>query len=304
MSWQTFLRVLKLGIVNFWRNKWLSLAATLMMTFTLLIISIFAVSTIAIGNTADSIRDKMDISVYFNDSATADQIASLQQQIASRADVREVNYISKEEALRIFQSIEKGKDIANLISADQNPLPRSLEIKSSQAENLDAIAQFAGQSQFAPLIHSISYQDNKVVIQRLIGMTTFVKKIGWAFSIIFTIISITVILNTIKLTIFMRKDEIEIMRYVGASDNFIKLPFIVEGALYGIIGTIIATILIRIALAFIMPMMNRYLGGALSQTLLSFTSGKFLAIVGLELIIGIVIGIGCSLFGIRKYVKV
>lgn len=303
MKSKTLTRVFKLGLVNFWRNKWLSLAATLMMTLTLLIISVFAVLTIAINNTTQSIQEKMDISVYFNDATTVDQIVNFQRQIAARSDVKEAKYISKEEALEIFKAQQQGKDIANLISADSNPLPRSLEIKSNQVEDLDKIAGFVSQEEFAPMIHSVSYKDNKVVIQRLISMTTFVKKLGWALSIVFALISITVILNTIKLTIFMRKDEIEVMRYVGASNNFIKVPFVIEGALYGIIATIITTILIRIALAVIVPMMDRYLGGGLSQTVLSFSSTKFLGIVGLEFLIGIVIGVGCSLFGIRKYVK-
>lgn len=102
-------RVLKLGLVNFWRNRWLSLAATLVMTLTLLIISTFAIMTLVIGKTTDSIREKMDISVYFNDSASIDQIIDLQNKIAARSDVKEVKYVSKEEALAIFKGAARPK---------------------------------------------------------------------------------------------------------------------------------------------------------------------------------------------------
>ena len=90
MSWQSSSRIFKLGLINFWRNRWLSLAATLVMTVTLLIISMFVIMTLVIDKTTDSIRSKMDISVYFNDSVSVDQIVDLQRQIASRADVKEV----------------------------------------------------------------------------------------------------------------------------------------------------------------------------------------------------------------------
>lgn len=303
MNGRVFSRVMKLGLTNFWRNRWLSLAATLVMTLTLLIIGIFTIMNIVINKTTDSIREKMDISVYFKDSASIDDIVNLQQQVAARSDVKEVKYISKEEALANFNAQEQGKQVANLISANENPLPRSLEIKAQQAENLNTIASFVSQDQYKAMVHSVSYQDNKLVIDRLIGMTTFLKRIGWVFSAIFVLISILVISNTIKLTIFTRKDEIEIMRYVGANDSFIKVPFIIEGFLYGLIATIIAVIIIKLGVVFLSPMMTRFLGFDLSARMLSFFSGSFLAIIGIEFLIGIVIGIGCSLISIRRYVK-
>lgn len=303
MSWQTFGRIFKLGLINFWRNRWLSLAATLVMTLTLLIISAFSIMTLVISKTTESIRSRMDISVYFNDSATVDQIVDIQKQLAARSDVKEVKYISKEEALAIFKEQQAGKKISELINSNENPLPRSLEIKAIQPEFLDQIAQFIDKQEFQPLIHNISYQENKTVIARLLGLTSFIKKIGWIASVIFVLISVLVILNTIRLTILTRKDEIEIMRLVGASDNFIKIPFVIEGFLYGFIATIVATILIRIGVLAVMPLIERYLGIDISARLMKFFSGNFLTIIGLELVVGIVIGIGCSLISIRRYLK-
>ena len=304
MNWQTFGRVLKLGVVNFWRNRWLSLAATLVMTLTLLIISTFAISTIVIGKTTDSIRNKMDISVYFQDSASTEQIVDMQQKIAARSDVKEVKYISKEEALAIFKTQQQGKKVADLIDPNENPLPRSIEIKAVEAESLDTIASYVNEEAFKGLVHNISYQENKVVIERLIGFTSFVKKIGWIFSIVFVLIAILVILNTIRLTILTRKDEIEIMRLVGANDSFIKIPFLIEGILYGFIGTIISTIFIKIGVSSISPLIERYMGVDLSLKLNNYFTGNLFTIIGLELLVGIVIGVGCSLISIRRYLKV
>lgn len=304
MSWQTFTRVFKLGLVNFWRNRWLSLAATLVMTLTLLIISTFVIMTVVINKTTDSIRSKMDISVYFQDSASVDQIIDIQRQLVARSDVKEVKYISKEDALVIFKEQQEGKKIAELIDPNENPLPRSLEIKAIQPENLDAIYQFVSQADYKPLIHNISYQDNKKVIDRLLSITAFVKRIGWVASAFFVLISILVILNTIRLTILTRKDEIDIMRLVGASDSFIRVPFIVEGFLYGVLATILATILIELGVVMLSPMTTQYLGMDMSTRIMRFYSGNFWLILGLELLIGIAIGVGCSLISIRKNLKV
>lgn len=297
-------RIFKLGLINFWRNRWLSLAATLVMTLTLLVISIFTMMTIVINQTTSSIREKMDISVYFNDSVPTEQVIDLQQQMAGRSDVKEVKYISKEEALEIFKTQQEGKKVANLIDPNENPLPRSLEIKAGKAEDLDQIAGYLNQDQFKSMFHNVSYQENKNVIQRLIGFTNFVKKIGWISSIIFVLVSIMVILNTIRLTILTRKDEIEIMRLVGASDSFIKMPFVLEGIFYGFLATILSTILLRIGMLVLSPMMDKYLGIDISSKMTGLFSGNFLAIIGLELVVGIVIGVGCSLISMRKYLKV
>lgn len=297
-------RIFKLGLTNFWRNRWLSLAATLVMTLTLLVVSIFVMMTIVINQTTASIREKMDISVYFNDSVPTEQVIDLQQQMAGRSDVKEVKYVSKEEALEIFKTQQEGKKVANLIDPNANPLPRSLEIKANKAEDLDAIAGYLNQDQFKSMFQNISYQENKNVIQKLIGFTNFIKKIGWISSIIFVLVAIMVILNTIRLTILTRKDEIEIMRLVGASDSFIKMPFVLEGIFYGFLATIFSTILLRIGMLILSPMMDKYLGISFSAKMTGLFSGNFLAIIGLELVVGIVIGVGCSLISMRKYLKV
>src|SRR3990167_5269020 len=232
MNWLSFSRITKLGLTNFWRNRWLSLASTLVMTLTLLIITLFVVMTLVIGKTTDRIKAKMDITVYFKDSATTEEISDLQEKLAARADVKEVRYISKEEALQIWNEQQKNLRIRELVTPEENPLPRSLAIKAQDPEQLNAIADFLSADANTSIVHKISYEENKQIIDKLLAITSFIKKMGGLFSAIFIIVSILVILNTIRLAIFARKEEIEIMRLVGASDRFIRVPFIVEGTLY------------------------------------------------------------------------
>lgn len=304
MQWISISRIIKLGLTNFWRNRWLSLASTLIMTLTLLIITLFVMMTIVIGKTTDRIRAKIDVSVYFKDSATTQEISNLQQQIAARPDVKEVRYISKEEALEIWNQEQKNQRIKELVTPEENPLPRSLTIKTNDPANLQQIVDFVSQPQFSSIIHKVSYEDNKQIIDKLLAITSFIKKLGWVFSVVFIIISVLVILNTIRLTIFTRRDEIEIMRLVGASDRFIKVPFIVEGALYGFLACILALIILWLSIGFVSPLTNRYLGTEVTQNMVSFFWGHFVLIFLMQLFVGILVGIGCSLFSIRKYLKI
>ncbi len=303
MKTESLKRIVKLGLTNFWRNRWLSFAATLIMTLTLLIISTFVILTIVIDKTTTSIRERMDISVYFQDSASNEQIVGLQRQLAARNDVKEVQYISKDEALERFREQQQGKKVSEFINPEENPLPRSLEIKATAAENLEAINQFINQTQFKPIIHNISYQENKKIIDRLIAITSFLKEIGWLLSGVFVLISILVIMNTIRLTIFTRKDEIEIMRLVGANDSFVRVPFLIEGLLYGVLATALAMALVWVGIAIIAPRTEQYLGLAVSSQMVHFFVSHFWLMLFLELVVGMTIGIMCSLISIRKHLR-
>ena len=296
-------RIIKLGLTNFWRNRWLSFAATLIMTLTLLIISFFAISNLAIGKTTQSIRARIDVSAFFDDTVSTNQIVDLQKNLAARSDVKTVTYISKEEALIAFKKIQAGKKIGDMVTSSDNPLFRSLEIKANQTENLQAIADYLGQDQFKPIIESISYQDNKTFIERLIAITAFSKEFGWLLCAAFIIISILVIINTIRLTIFTRRDEIEIMRLVGANDSFVKIPFLIEGLLYGVIATIFSMGIVWAGLAMLVPRIQHYLGNSSSQQLMAFFVSNFWLMLVLELVVGMAIGIVCSFISIRKHLK-
>lgn len=304
MNWTSFLRITKLGLTNFWRNLWLSIASTLVMTLTLLIITLFVVMTIVIGKTTDRIKAKMDITVYFKDSATTEDISDLQQKLAARADVKEVRYVSKEEALQIWDEQQKNLRIKELITPEENPLPRSLAIKAQDPSELNAIADFLSTDASSSNIHKISYEENKQIIDKLLAITSFIKKMGGLFSAIFILVSILVILNTIRLAIFARKEEIEIMRLVGANDRFIRVPFIVEGSLYGILACVLAVILMWIGLFAISPLTNQYLGQIVTANMKQFFLSRFALIFLMQFFVGIFIGIFSAMFSIRRYLKI
>lgn len=304
MSNESVRRIIRLGLTNFWRNRWLSFAATLIMTLTLLTISFFVISTLAISKATDLIRSKIDVSVYLDDTAQSNQIIDIQQALAARNDVSSVQFVSKDEALANCRQDPQCRQISDkTLQPGDNPYPASLEVKVTQPENIQSIVDFLNSSREKSIIHDISYRNNKKVIDRLIAITDFMKEFGWIISGFFILISILVIVNTIRLTMFTRKDEIEIMRLVGANDNFIKIPFVIEAMVYGIFATILSIGFIWIGLAVIAPRMSFYLGVSASSQLVSFFTQNFWLMLGLEFAVAMFISISCSLISIRKNIK-
>lgn len=302
MNWQTFKRVIKLGFTNFYRNGWLSFVTSLVLSLTLVIISIFVIFNIVINITTENLKSKIDISVYFYDSTNEEQIQIIQKQLSTRSDVTNVNYISKEEALKIWKERPLDERIKNLVTEEDNPLPRSIEIKATNPDHLENIAQFLQREEYKDLIRKVDYQENKDIIQKLNNVIRFIKQVGIISSLVFVIISILVILNTIKLNIITRGDEIEIMRLVGASNLFIRIPFVIEGILYGILASLISLGIIALGISFLTPFINRYLGD-LSLNFSQFFIEHIMIIIVLQLVVGVSISVICSFISIQKYLK-
>ncbi|MCL5410550.1 MAG: ABC transporter permease [Patescibacteria group bacterium] len=291
-----------MSLVSFWRNRWLSLAATLIMVLTLITISFFVSLLLITNRTTESLRDKVDMSVYFNDDTSKDQITAIQNILLSRSDIKSVDYVSKEKALESWRNRNKDNDkIRDLISDTDNPLPRSLEIKTKKPEDLDKINTFLGSKDYQSLIKEISYKKNKDLVDRLVKITNFLKISGWAMSLVFVLISILVIYNTIRLTIFARCDEIAIMKLVGASDLYVRGPFVFEGIGYGVLGAIVSSLIFTFTFRLTVPAAESYLG--LSNLNSNYLGISLVIIIGLQFLVGLVLGIFCSVLAIKKHLK-
>ena len=296
----TLYRITKMSLISLWRNWWLSLAATLIMVLTLITISIFASVLVITNKTSASLRDKVDISVYFNDTTSLDQINAIKENLTNRLEVKSVQYVSKEDALAIWKQRNAGDSkLAEIITSTDNPLPRSLEIKTDKPEDYSKINDILSSNDYKPMIRSISYGKTKDLIDRLIKITTTIEVAGWTLSIIFVLISVLIIYNTVRLTIYARASEIEIMKLVGASDWYVRGPFIIEGAAYGIIGAIISSIVFYFGFKLAIPPIQNYLGIA---DMGSHYLGLNLALVILlQFVAGLILGVSCSLIAIRNH---
>ena len=298
-----FWRIITTGTRNFTRNLWLSMAATAVMTVTLTIVLVSFISNSALTSTIKGVTNKIDVSVYLNDSTTPAQTQTFENQLRADSNVETVTYVSKAQALATYQSDNASNTkLLQAISETDNPLPASLEIKTKDPKNLTSGIAIVGQPSNAALQSDPpSYSGtNKVTIDRIVHAADFFKSGGTYASILFVVISVLIIFNTIRMAIFTRRDEIEIMKLVGATKWFIRGPFLIEAALYGIIAAIIALVLAYTLVLGGAPKLSSYID--VTSTINIFKSYPVLVIGG-ELIIGIAIGCFSSLLAMSRYLK-
>ncbi len=295
-------RVLRTGFVDFWRNRWLALATIAVMTVTIFTIALSILLNFAINQTAKTLESQLDVKVFFNDAATMDQINTLENALKARNDVQSVSFTSKQQALQQFREESKYRQtVLQLLNQGYgNDLPSSISIKATDPSYLSDIASFVSQPTYSPLIKQVSYQENKQLIDKFISSANFIKELGWILSVLFIIISILVIYNTIMLMIFSRREEIEIMQLVGASSWYIRAPFILEGVVYGLAASIITTVILLLVAHSVAPYIDNYINSP-SFHFTKFFMDHLLFITATEIFVGVVIGAACSYLAIRKH---
>ena len=300
-----FWRIIQAGGRNFMRNLWLSTAATAVMTVTLTIVVISFISNSALTSTIKGVTDKIDISIYLADTTTKDQTDSFKARLEKDDNVQSVTYKSKAEALADYRKQNAGDTkLLQAINEADNPLPASLQVKTKDPKKLDSITAIVNQSENKALLDPSSppsYSgDRKATIDKIVRFSNFFKTTGLIMSVIFVIISTLIIFNTIRMAIFTRKDEIEIMKLVGATKWFIRGPFLFEAALYGIIAAFIAAALAYALLLGGGPKLGSYID---VQGTINFFRSYPVVIILAEMIIGVVIGIFSSLLALTRYLK-
>lgn len=298
----SFLRIVKSGCLNFWRNKWLSAASIAMVALAIFGITNLLLVNVLINSLIGNLEDKIDISVYFNLDTSEEDILSTRQELAKLDQVRSVEYISRQEALSNFR--EKHQDnqvlMQSLEELAENPLEAALNIKAQSASQYEAIAQFFNQSRYQEIVDKINYLENRAVINRLSSITQTIRQSGLFILIILAVLAVAVTFNTIRLTIYSARREIKVMKLVGANNWFVRGPFIVEGAVYGIIAALISLLVLLPLLWYLSPKINAYLPGA---DLFYFFQVNFLAIFLMQLAIGIGLGAVSSWVAIRRYLE-
>ena len=302
----TFLRIWRAGFKNIFRNAWLSTAATSIMVVTILIMTFFAFSSIFVRSQLTQVRSKIDLSIFLSDDATKDQIQALQSKIGGIENVTAVNYVSKTDALeRLKNSSTEGEKLAKSAQEIGNPLPASFEVK---LVNIDQISSSNGNIKSleeATIITDTSLDnrdDNRQgVVENVISISNSVSRIGAILSILFLIIALMIIFNTLRMAIFTRREEVEIMKLVGATKWFIRGPFLVEGTLYGIFGAILSLAILIPFTRAVSPFLTDKLGAG---STLDYFASHFLAVSGSMFAIGILIGIISSWLALIRYLKI
>lgn len=301
-------RIIRSGLINFYRNTFVSFASVLTMTITLLVIGSTVFLNAILSFTIANIERKVDINVYFYPNAPETQVLEIKDSLEQLPQVASVQYVSRDDALTAFRERHKNDDLT-LQALDElgtNPLGATLNVQAKNSEQYESIAQFLSPddtlegSSRTSLIEKVNFYQNQEIINRLNQLSTTVKKIGLILTIIFTGISLVVTLNTIRMAIYSAREEIGVMRLVGAENKYIQGPFIIEGIISGLFAAVITIIILFPITLWISKYTIDFFGGL---SLVKYYGDNFIQIFCILLLVGIVLGSLSSIFAIRKYLK-
>ncbi|HSW99032.1 MAG TPA: permease-like cell division protein FtsX [Candidatus Saccharimonadales bacterium] len=302
----TFARIIRTGITNFVRNAWLSIAAMAVMIITLTIVLFSVVTNATFANTIAQITAKIDVSVYLKDSAPPEQVQLLLSDLRALPNVSGVTYLNKDKALEVYKQENAGDTkLLSALSATDNPIPATIRVKPRDLNKIPDIQTALEQKRFGPLIDQISYNgDRKAAIDKIAHATNLMKRAGIIAVVVFAVISVLIIFNTIQMAIFNRRDELTIMRLLGASTSYIRGPFVVEAVTYGVISALVSVLLIHsLFVASASALQATSLGLLDINYAATYFHAHFLQLLALQLALGILIGAASSTVATRRYLK-
>lgn len=305
MLWTNIKRVLKLGLVNFGRNGLVSVSSVMAMTITLFVIGTLYLGGNFLNSALADVRNKMDISISFKIDAPEVDILALKKDLILLPEVKAVIYSSREDELLAFRERHKDNEtIVQALDEVDNPFGARINIQAVDPIHFDKITNFIT-SKNSPanggtsIVDQISYK--KDVISKLTSLIGASEKLGWAIAFALALLSIFAVFNTISLAIYTSREEISVMRLVGASSSYVKGPFMVEGMIAGIIASILSLALLYPAVLWVRGVTANIYGGI---NLVSFYFSNFGQIFLLLLLSGIALGFLASFWATRRYAKI
>ena len=305
--WTAFKRIVRGGFVGFWRNAFVSVAAIFVMTVALFVIGATLLLDQLLGVSLTNIQDKVDINVYFVVDSADEDIAALQASLEALPEVTEVTYTSRESALEQFRDRHRTDEltIQALEELSDNPLGASLSIRAAQTSQYEGIDQFLADRQAAedpqnPLIDRVNFVKNKEAIDKLTNIIEAVERSSLIAMTILIVASVLITFNTIRLAIYTSREEISVQRLVGASNMFIRGPFMLQGVMYGLIAGVLALLVMYPILLWIGPATESFFQFNLFSYFVSNFVYMFSVIVG----IGVGLGLISSVLAVSRYLRV
>lgn len=304
----TFGRIIRTGCVNFVRGLWLALAAVAIMVITLTIILFSVVANATFGHTVDQIAAQVDVSVFLKDSVSDAQAKEFVRAIRGQAEVKQVEYLNKQQAQAAFVAQNGGNSsLQTAIIETGNPIPATIHVYPRDLNQIGTINKFLTQKQYQDLqtADSPSYNgDRKKAIDNITHATNILRQIGIVAVIVFAVISVLIIFNTIQMAIFNRRDEIQIMRLLGATTWYIRGPFVVETIIYGVLSAAISTLIINAIFVTASGSLQATSFGLLDISYSqSFFQDHYWLLLAMQLMLGILIGAASSIIATRRYLK-
>ena len=298
----TFTRICCSGWLSFYRNSGISIATIFIMVMTISLVTSLFIFRDVTRFLITTLQEKVDISVYFREATQEEDVLRVKEEISQIPEVKKVEYVSQLEALdRFVQRYKDDPVIMGSLAEVGNPFRASLNIQAWQASQYEAVANFLETSSNKDLIEKVDYRQRKAVIERIFSLTSGISKAGIILSLILGLLAILVTFYAIKLAIYSSKDEISMMRLVGASNWFIRGPFWVQGALSGFFAVVITLLIFTLTLFFLSPKLEILFSGL---DVFKYFAGNFWVIFLIQIATGVGLGVISSTIAIRKYLKV
>jgi cell division transport system permease protein len=310
-------RIFWYGFSGLVRNWWLTLVAVITMTMTLITISGVTVTNLIAEQRYRELARNVDFIVFIEDDASEDDVQILRTALEQQPGVSDVTVSSKEDALQVFTELFSNiPELAGVITAEQNPLPRDITVTFTDVSRIEEIHTFVTDERYQGVVDRTSYERNKGSIDNFQQITTFLRWVGITIAVFFLTLSILVLLNTVRLVIHSRRTEVEVMRLVGASPSYIRGPFLVEGAAYGVAAAFISLAAMWLVLERLQALVRDSFAAG-STDILTDLFGTTLGVSGqastlpnvllviflIQLTCGIALGLGSSALAVRRYLK-
>jgi cell division transport system permease protein len=304
---QLFKRIITAGLNGFYRNRTISISSIFILVVTLSIIASIFLFKAVFNSSVEQIKSKVDISIYLKNDSNDASIISVKQKLESIDKVKEVNFISKDDTLKNFKEQYKNDEatIKALEEIATNPFGPSFQVKAKDTNDYNEIITKINEEGFLADdkkdIDKINYVDIKDSIDKLNKIIVWFNSFGVTMIIIFAVMSLMIVYNTIRLAIFTFKDEISVMKLVGASDMYIRGPFIVESVIYGLVASTITTLLFYPITKYISSKTVDFFGG---YNIHQFYTEQIFSIFLILSAAGILVAGISSVLAVRKYLGV
>lgn len=298
-------RAFYLGLVNVVRNSFVSFSVVFVMTVSLFIVGFSLLFGQVMDDVTDELRDKVDVTAYFVTDTLEEQIFAFRDRLEELSQVQEVLYVSQETALEEYRKRhENDLDILHgLDILEDNPFRARLSIRAQQSGDFESIVRFLQNEDIlsdnpTTVIDKIDFYQNRQVIMRLssvVDTATLLTRIVIALLIF---ISCIIVFNIIRLIIYLSREEIKVMRLIGAEDWYIRAPFLVSGGIYGFVGSVLATVFLYPISYWLSPFVERFFEG---QGLFSYYVSEFFMLVFILIVLGVFVGVFSSYLSTHRY---
>ncbi len=302
---RSFLRVIKFAFQNIWRNVWLSVITVSMLVLTLVTVNVLLVLQLVTSKAIAFAEQRIEVSVYFNSDVPEDRVVSAASFLRGLAQVRDVETISSEEALERFRVRHAADEtiLASLGAVEGNPFGPTLVVKAFKASDFPVIIQALDNPQFRDDIREKDFSDYESIVARIRSTTERIQLFGAALALLFLIITVLIVFNTVRVTIFIHREEIGIMKLVGASDWFVRGPYLIESLVHSAAATGLVAAAVFPAVASLEPRFNAFFSGEPTGLLSYFESHGWQVFLVQFAVLCFITTIS-TVFAMRKYLKV